>query len=169
MIIASKMRPPLLRFFCEAPPTDLPTIPGTTASLTDQAAQVNEALNTRNKELAEAEELGAETEKVKNKIDEITGGGGGSKTSRIKRQEQISSVPTDCPTFMVTLDAFNAAIGNNPRDANITKGLLIAQVLSSVDQGSITCNPDEVSSLLVMREVTVVTVAPSTIETMAEG
>merc|ERR1712179_144114 len=145
--------------FCEAPPTDLPTIPGTTASLTDQAAQVNEALNTRNKELAEAEELGAETEKVKNKIDEITGGGGGSKTSRIKRQEQISSVPTDCPTFMVTLDAFNAAIGNNPRDANITKGLLIAQVLSSVDQGSITCNPDEVSSLLVMREVTVVTVA----------
>merc|ERR1712013_507144 len=145
--------------FCEAPPTDLPTIPGTTASLTDQAAQVNEALNTRNAELAEAEELGAETEKVKNKIDEITGGGGGSRTSKIQRHGHMSSIPTDCPTFMATLDTFNAAIGNNPREANVTKGLQIAQALSSVDQTSITCNSEEVSSLLVMREVTVITVA----------
>merc|ERR1712013_322813 len=145
--------------FCEAPPTDLPTIPGTTASLTDQAAQVNEALNTRNAELAEAEELGAETEKVKNKIDEITGGGGGSRTSKIQRHGHMSSIPTDCPTFMATLDTFNAAIGNNPREANVTKGLQIAQALSSVDQTSITYNSEEVSSLLVMREVTVITVA----------
>merc|ERR1719317_602198 len=145
--------------FCEAPPTDLPTIPGTTASLTDQAAQVNEALNTRNAELAEAEELGAETEKVKNKIDEITGGGGGSRTSKIQRHGHMSSIPTDCPTFMATLDTFNAAIGNNPREANVTKGLQIAQALSSADQTSITCNSEEVSSLLVMREVTVITVA----------
>ena len=143
----------------QAPPTDLPTIPGTTASLTDQAAQVNEALNTRNAELAEAEELGAETEKVKNKIDEITGGGGGSRTSKIQRHGHMSSIPTDCPTFMATLDTFNAAIGNNPREANVTKGLQIAQALSSVDQTSITCNSEEVSSLLVMREVTVITVA----------
>merc|ERR1719317_672074 len=145
--------------FCEAPPTNLPTIPGTTASLTDQAAQVNEALNTRNAELAEAEELGAETEKFKNKIDEITGGGGGSRTSKIQRHGHMSSIPTDCPTFMATLDTFNAAIGNNPREANVTKGLQIAQALSSVDQTSITCNSEEVSSLLVMREVTVITVA----------
>merc|ERR1711892_1407871 len=134
------------------------TIPGTTASLADQAAETNNQLNTRSAELANAEELSSETDKVASTIDAITGSGATTPSSRMKRAGHEITTPTDCSSFLNMLKDFNAAIGNNPRKANVTKGLLIAKALTSVEKDSISCDAQEVSSLKVMKEVTVVSV-----------
>ena len=136
----------------------MPTIPGTTVSLVDQAAETNNQLNTASDELANAEGLSAETDKVASTIDAITGSGATTPSSRMKRAGHEITTPTDCSSFLNMLKDFNAAIGNNPRKANVTKGLLIAKALTSVEKDSISCDAQEVSSLKVMKEVTVVSV-----------
>merc|ERR1712123_532316 len=143
---------------CEAPPTSMPTIPGTTVSLVDQAAETNNQLNTASAELDNAEDLSLETDKVASTIDAITGSRATTPSSRMKRAGHEITTPTDCSSFLNMLKDFNAAIGNNPRKANVTKGLLIAKALTSVDKDSISCDAQEVSSLKVMKEVTVVSV-----------
>merc|ERR1739838_1147166 len=122
------------------------TIPGTTASLADQAADTNNQLNTASAGLANAEELSSETDKVASTIDAITGSGATTPSSRMKRAGHEMTTPTDCSSFLNMLKDFNAAIGNNPRKANVTKGLLIAKALTSVEKDSISCDAQEVSS-----------------------
>eukprot|EP00091_Calanus_sinicus_P008377 TRINITY_DN20447_c0_g1_i1.p1 TRINITY_DN20447_c0_g1~~TRINITY_DN20447_c0_g1_i1.p1 ORF type:complete len:157 (-),score=28.49 TRINITY_DN20447_c0_g1_i1:522-944(-) len=131
------------------------TMPGTTVSLEDQAAQTTQELDNTNADLQAAENLSGQTEEIANTIDAITGGGQTTVKQRLKRAGDEITTPTDCSSFLILLKEFNTAIGNNPRKANITKGGLIAAALTSVDKDSISCDAEEVSSLKVMKQVAV--------------
>merc|ERR1719186_1997416 len=133
----------------------------TTASLDDQAATADADLKNIQEELQEADNLSAETDKVASMIDEITGSSLSTTTAtsrnkhRMKRAEDETTNPTDCSNFLAVLKAFNAAIGTNPKSANIKKGLRIANALTSADKVSISCDVTEVKSLVELKEVTV--------------
>merc|ERR1711892_62685 len=140
------------------------TTTGTTASLADQAATADADLKNIQEELQEADNLSTETDKVAAMIDEITGSGLSTTAAtsrnkhRMKRAEDETTNPTDCSSFLAVLKEFNAAIGTNPKTANIKKGLYLAKALTSVDKASISCDVTEVKSLVELKEVTVLTV-----------
>merc|ERR1711909_156502 len=126
-------------------------------SLSDQAAVASQKLSIKYIELADAEYLVEEIEKIATSIDAITVGGDTTIIARKRRQEEDPTIPSDCPTYINVLNDFSSAIGSNPRTANVTEGLLNAQTLSSVDPGVMRCSVEEVSSLKTLREVTVMT------------